>query len=77
MKFIVDNEVIKGHDKYLLIMNLISNPRVDVSTDQDFQGAYSGYYFPAQVGSVVFTVTTRFTPCSKVRTTKTRKRLYS
>ena len=49
MKFIVDNEVIKGHDKYLLIMNLISNPRVDVSTDQDFQRAYSGYYFPAQV----------------------------
>lgn len=39
----------KGHDKYLLIMNLISNPRVDVSTDQDFQRAYSGYYFPAQV----------------------------
>ena len=49
MEFIIDNEVIKGHDKYLLIMNLISNPGVDVSTNQDFQRAYSGYYFPAQV----------------------------
>lgn len=49
MEFIIDNEVIKGHDKYLLIMNLISNPSVDVSTNQDFQRAYSGYYFPAQV----------------------------
>lgn len=49
MKFIVDYEVIKGHDKYLSIMRMISNPRIDVSTDQDFQRAYSGYYFPAQV----------------------------
>lgn len=53
MEFIIDNEVIKGHDKYLLIMNLISNPSVDVSTNQDFQRAYSGYYFPAQVSSVL------------------------
>ena len=25
MKFIIDNEVIKGHDKYFLIMNLIAD----------------------------------------------------
>ena len=39
MKFIVDYEVIKGHDKYLSIMRMISTPRIDVSTDQDVQRA--------------------------------------
>lgn len=49
MKFIVDREVIKGHDKYFLIMKLIADPNIDVSTNLEFQKAYSGYYFPAQV----------------------------
>ena len=49
MKFIIDNEVIKGHDKYFLIMNLISDPSINVSNSPVFQKAYTGYYFPAQV----------------------------
>ena len=49
MKFIIDREVIKGHDNYFSIMNLIANPSIDVSSNKEFQKAYSGYYFPAQV----------------------------
>lgn len=49
MKFIIDEEAVKEHEKYLAIMNAIANPEIDVSTDTDFQKAYSGYYFPAQV----------------------------
>jgi len=49
MKFIIDSEVIKGHDKYFLIMNLIADPSINVSNSYEFQKAYSGYYFPAQV----------------------------
>ena len=37
MKFIIDNEVIKGHDKYFLIMNLIADPSIDVSNSPEFQ----------------------------------------
>ena len=40
MEFIIDNEVIKGHDKYLLIMNLISNPGVDVSVSYTHLDVY-------------------------------------
>ena len=49
MEFIVDREVIKGHDKYFLIMKLIADPNIDVSTNLEFQKVYSGYYFPDQV----------------------------
>ena len=49
MQFIIDDEVIKGHDKYLKIMQDILDPSIDVSNNSEFQKAYSGYYFPAQV----------------------------
>ena len=41
MKFIIDREVIKGHDNYFSIMNLIANPSIDVSSNKEFQKAYS------------------------------------
>ena len=47
--FIVDDEVIIGHRPYLELMRMIADPRIDVSTNEDFQALYKGYYFPAPI----------------------------
>ena len=49
MEFIIDADTYKGHEKYLAIMKMISDPTVDVSTDLEFQSIFSGYYFPSVI----------------------------
>lgn len=49
MKFIVDQDTVRDHEKYLQIMEMAEDSTVDFATDSKFQRLYSGYYFPSPI----------------------------
>lgn len=49
MEFIIDEHTFSPHQKYKDIMDMISNPDLDVSKDTKFQTVYSGYYITAPI----------------------------
>lgn len=58
--FIIDNNVIAGHETYLDLMRMMSDQEIDVSSDNAFQRLYKRYYFPAPVSHVFSDVKVNF-----------------